>query len=236
MRFPPAFLDEIRDRVPISAVVGSRVPWDRKKTNASRGDYWACCPFHGEKTPSFHCEDRKGRYHCFGCGVSGDHFKFLTELDGMSFPEAVERIAGLAGLPMPARDPDAERRDQERATLHDVMELAATFFQDRLQTAEGAKARQPVGGGKAERQRRHGGGDADDGAVDQMMLDGPVLEDEAPMIEHRREQPDRVRRQQITLALESAGDHPQQRKQEQCHDGAVRGHTDGFTRRSGAST
>ena len=141
MRFPPAFLDEIRDRVPISAVVGSRVPWDRKKTNASRGDYWACCPFHGEKTPSFHCEDRKGRYHCFGCGVSGDHFKFLTELDGMSFPEAVERIAGLAGLPMPARDPDAERRDQERATLHDVMELAATFFQDRLQTAEGAKAR-----------------------------------------------------------------------------------------------
>ena len=57
MRFPPAFLDEIRDRVPISSVVGARVPWDRKKTNASRGDYWGCCPFHGEKTPSFHCED-----------------------------------------------------------------------------------------------------------------------------------------------------------------------------------
>ena len=56
------------------------------------------------RRPSFHCEDRKGRYHCFGCGVSGDHFRFLTELDGLSFPEAVERIAGMAGVPMPARD------------------------------------------------------------------------------------------------------------------------------------
>jgi DNA primase len=108
MRFSPSFLDEIRDRVSISAVIGQRVTWDRKKTNASRGDYWACCPFHGENTPSFHCEDRKGRYHCFGCGVSGDHFRFLTELDGLSFPEAVERIADMAGVPMPARDPEAE--------------------------------------------------------------------------------------------------------------------------------
>ena len=93
MRFDTSFLDEIRDRVPISSVIGQRVTWDRKKTNSQRGDWWANCPFHGEKSPSFHCEDKKGRYHCFGCGVSGDHFKFLTELDGMSFPEAVERLA-----------------------------------------------------------------------------------------------------------------------------------------------
>lgn len=141
MRFPPSFLDEIRDRVPISSVIGQRVAWDRKKTNASRGDYWACCPFHGEKTPSFHCEDRKGRYHCFGCGVSGDHFRFLTELDGLSFPEAVERISDMAGVPMPERDADAERRDKERASLHDVMELATKFFEDQLQSSAGAKAR-----------------------------------------------------------------------------------------------
>lgn len=141
MRFPNSFLDEIRDRVPISAVIGARVTWDRRKTNASRGDYWACCPFHGEKTPSFHCEDKKGRYHCFGCGVSGDHFRFLTENDGLSFPEAVERVAEMAGVPMPARDPDAERREKERTTLTDVMELATRFFQDRLQQADGAKAR-----------------------------------------------------------------------------------------------
>jgi DNA primase len=141
MRFPPSFLEEIRDRVPISAVIGTRVAWDRRKTNASRGDYWACCPFHGEKTPSFHCEDRKGRYHCFGCGVSGDHFRFLTELDGLSFPEAVERVAEMAGIAMPVRDPQAEERDKQRATLHDVMEMATKFFQDSLQSGNGAKAR-----------------------------------------------------------------------------------------------
>jgi DNA primase len=141
MRFPPSFLDEIRDRVPISSVIGQRVSWDRKKTNAQRGDYWACCPFHGEKTPSFHCEDRKGRYHCFGCGVSGDHFRFLTELDGLSFPEAVERVAEMAGLPMPARDPEAEKREKQRASLHEVMELATRFFQDQLQSSAGARAR-----------------------------------------------------------------------------------------------
>jgi DNA primase len=141
MRFSPSFLDEIRDRVPISSVIGRRVTWDRKKTNPSRGDYWACCPFHGEKSPSFHCEDRKGRYHCFGCGVSGDHFRFLTELDGLPFPEAVEQIADMAGVPMPKPDIQAERRERQRATLEDVMEMATQFFQDQLQSASGARAR-----------------------------------------------------------------------------------------------
>ncbi|THK37586.1 DNA primase [Ensifer sp. MPMI2T] len=141
MRFSQSFLDEIRDRVPISDVVGKRVTWDRRKTNVSRGDYWACCPFHGEKSPSFHCEDRKGRYHCFGCGVSGDHFRFLTDLEGLSFPEAVQQIADMAGVAMPQPDPQAERREKERTSLLDVMEMATQFFQDQLQTANGAKAR-----------------------------------------------------------------------------------------------
>lgn len=141
MRFAPAFLDEIRDRVPISSVIGARVSWDRKKTNAPRGDYWACCPFHGEKSPSFHCEDKKGRYHCFGCGVSGDHFRFLTELDGLNFPEAVERIADMAGVAMPARDEQAEQREIKRASLTDVMEMATLFFEERLHSADGARAR-----------------------------------------------------------------------------------------------
>ena len=141
MRFSNAFLDEIRDRVPISDVIGRRVTWDRRKTNTSRGDFWACCPFHGEKSPSFHCEDRKGRYHCFGCGVSGDNFRFLTELEGLNFPEAVQQIADMAGIALPQPDPQAERREKERTTLLDVMELATQFFQDQLQTASGAKAR-----------------------------------------------------------------------------------------------
>ncbi len=141
MRFSNSFLDEIRDRVPISDVIGRRVSWDKRKTNVPRGDYWACCPFHGEKSPSFHCEDRKGRYHCFGCGVTGDHFRFLTDLEGLSFPEAVQQIADMAGVAMPIADPVMEKREKERTSLLDVMELATKFFQDQLQTANGARAR-----------------------------------------------------------------------------------------------
>lgn len=141
MRFTPSFLDEIRDRIPIADIIGRRVTFDRKKSNQSKGDFWACCPFHGEKSPSFHCENQKGRYHCFGCGVSGDHFRFLTELDGISFPEAVERLADEAGVAMPAVDPQAAEREKNKASLYDVMQLAVQFFRDQLQTANGAHAR-----------------------------------------------------------------------------------------------
>jgi len=141
MRFPDNFLDDIRDRLPISEVIGKRVQFDKKKTNAAKGDYWACCPFHGEKTPSFHCEDRKGRYYCFGCGVSGDHFRFVTELDGLNFAEAVEQLATQAGLPMPVMNKAEQRREEQRKTLFDVMEMAAGFFREQLQSANGAVAR-----------------------------------------------------------------------------------------------
>jgi len=141
MRFSPSFLDDIRDRVPISDVIGRRVTWDRKKSQPGKGDFWACCPFHSEKSPSFHCEDQKGRYHCFGCGVSGDHFRFLVEAEGLSFPEAVERMAGEAGLAMPERDAAAEKRDEQRSTILDALKLSAEFFAGVLQEADGAKAR-----------------------------------------------------------------------------------------------
>ncbi len=141
MKFSPTFLDEIRARVSASSVVGRRVQWDRRKTNAGRGDFWACCPFHNEKTPSFHVEDRKGRYHCFGCKASGDIFTFLTEKEGLSFPEAVERLAQEAGLPMPQTSEEDEQREKLRTTLYDVMELAAKFFEEMLQSAKGARAR-----------------------------------------------------------------------------------------------
>jgi DNA primase len=139
MRFPQSFLDEIRARVSISSVIGRSVQWDKRKTNAGRGDYWACCPFHGEKTPSFHCEDNKGRYHCFGCKQSGDIFTYLVEKDGVPFPEAVERLAMEAGLEMPKLSPEAEAREERRATLYDVMQLAQEYFEDQLQRADGAK-------------------------------------------------------------------------------------------------
>jgi DNA primase len=141
MRFPPSFLDDIRGRVSISSVVGRRVAWDRRKTNVGKGDYWACCPFHTEKSPSFHVDDRKGRYHCFGCKKSGDIFTFLVEKEGASFPEAVERLAQEAGLPMPQFSEADVKREEVRASLYDVMEIAATFFEAELQGARGAKAR-----------------------------------------------------------------------------------------------
>lgn len=146
MRFSPDFLDEIRARLPISTVVGQRVNFDPKKSNVSRGDFWGCCPFHGEKTPSFHCEDRKGRYHCFGCGVSGDIFTFVTEIDGIPFPEAVERLANQAGVRMPARDKDAERQEKIKKDLYDVMVLASAFFQSKLKSQEGNLARSYLDG------------------------------------------------------------------------------------------
>lgn len=141
MRFPDSFLNDIRDRLPISEVVGRRVVFDKKKTNQSRGDFWGCCPFHGEKTPSFHCEDRKGRYHCFGCGVSGDHFRFLVELDGLSFPEAVEALADQAGIAMPVMDKRQQEQEAKRASLYDVMEYATQYYEAELQAPGGAKAR-----------------------------------------------------------------------------------------------
>ena len=100
-KFDKACLDELRVEVPISDLIGKRVSWDKRKTKLSRGDWWACCPFHGERAPSFHCEDRKGRYYCFSCGASGDHFRFLIELDGISFPEAVQQVADMAGKRLP---------------------------------------------------------------------------------------------------------------------------------------
>lgn len=112
MRFSDDFLADLRDRITISDVIGSRVTWDNKKTKRARGDWWACCPLHGENSPSFHCEDKKGRYHCFGCGASGDHFRFFMELDGVSFRRAVELVADLAGVSLPTQ---REETPQERA-------------------------------------------------------------------------------------------------------------------------
>ncbi|MEP0233442.1 CHC2 zinc finger domain-containing protein [Roseibium sp.] len=122
-RIPEAELERVRAFVDLHTVVERYVDgWDRSKSNFSRGDYWACCPFHGETTPSFHVDDGKGRYKCFGCGASGDHFKFLTEKTGCSFPDAVAQLGGRAEpeplspeqLAADKADRAARRADQER--------------------------------------------------------------------------------------------------------------------------
>ena len=141
MRFSPHILDDIRNRLQISDIVGSKVTWDRKKSQPAKGDYWACCPFHQEKSPSFHCDNRRGRYHCFGCGASGDHFRFLTETEGLSFPESVERLAESAGISLPTPDPQAAKREEKRADLRDVVEFACQFFESQFYSDNGREAR-----------------------------------------------------------------------------------------------
>ncbi len=136
MKFPPAFLDEIRARLPVSEVVGARV----KLRKAGR-EWAALSPFTSEKTPSFFVNDQKGFFHDFSSGKHGDIFAFVMETEGLSFPEAVERLAGMAGVPMP-RPTDAEAADEKkRASLIDVLALAARLFETNLEQPIGAKAR-----------------------------------------------------------------------------------------------
>ncbi|MCA1458618.1 DNA primase [Bradyrhizobium sp. BRP22] len=136
MRFTPHFLDELRARLPVSDVVGKRV-----RLKKAGKEWKGLSPFQQEKTPSFTVNDQKGFYHDFSSGKHGNIFDFVMETEGVSFPEAVERLAAMAGMPLPAVTPDAARHEQRRKTLHDVMELAAKFFVDTLASRNGAKAR-----------------------------------------------------------------------------------------------
>jgi DNA primase len=136
MRFPPSLLDEIRARLPVSQVVGRKVALKR----AGR-EYKGLSPFKSEKTPSFTVNDRKGFYHCFATGEHGDIFMFLMKTEGLGFPEAVERLAQEAGVPMPKAGPrDAEAEDQ-RARLYDLLAASVAFFEKQLAGLQGAEAR-----------------------------------------------------------------------------------------------
>jgi DNA primase len=140
MRFTPQFLDELRARLPVSEVVGRRV----KLKKAGR-EWKGLSPFQQEKSPSFTVNDQKGFYHDFSSGKHGDIISFLMETEGVGFAEAVERLASMAGMALPAATPDAARHEQRRKTLHDVMELSAKFFADTLASRNGAKARGYLG-------------------------------------------------------------------------------------------
>lgn len=129
------FCDELRAKISIVDVVGSKVKLVRKGR-----EYQACCPFHNEKTPSFTVNEAKGFYHCFGCGAHGDIIKFEMEANNLSFMEAVEKLANKAGLQVP-RDSYVRQEDVEkRNSLYDIMDLACKFFEKNLRMPEGARA------------------------------------------------------------------------------------------------
>ncbi len=135
MPLPPHFLDQLRDRVVLSEVVGRRVPL----TRAGR-ELKACCPFHTEKTPSFTVNDRKGFFHCFGCGAHGDVIGFVMRHDRLGFLEAVELLAGQAGLEVPRPTPQERARFEQQKGLHELIEAACRFFEAQLRTPAGRAA------------------------------------------------------------------------------------------------
>ncbi len=133
--YAPGLLDEIRAGVDIVELVGRFVNLRKAGQN-----YKGLCPFHGEKTPSFMVNPKKGIFHCFGCGVGGDAFGFLMRQDRLSFPEAVRALAKQANVTLP-EDRGPRAPDSGREELFRVMDLAAGFYTERLWTAGGERAR-----------------------------------------------------------------------------------------------
>ncbi|WP_370287394.1 DNA primase [Pseudooceanicola nanhaiensis] len=142
MALPPGFLDELRTRTSLAQVAGRKVMWDMRKSNQAKGDWWAPCPFHQEKSASFHVDDKKGFYYCFGCHAKGDIFSFVRETENVEFMEAVEILARDAGMQIPARDPRAQERVDRGKQLVDVMEAALRHYRMQLGTGAAAGARE----------------------------------------------------------------------------------------------
>jgi DNA primase len=136
MAFPPGFLDELRSRIPLGDLVGRRVRLTRRGREHS-----GLCPFHNEKTPSFYVVEDKGFFHCFGCGAHGDAIGFLMRADNLDFIEAIERLAGEAGLAVPQQTPQERERATRQKTLLDALAAAAEFYEAQLWSAAGARAR-----------------------------------------------------------------------------------------------
>jgi DNA primase len=136
----PQWLDQLRSRTTLSALVGRSV----RLQKAGR-EHRACCPFHNENSPSFYVNDEKGFYHCFGCGAHGDAIRWMTDHQGLAFMDAVKELAAEAGLDVPAPDSRAAKAAEKRDTLHDVMAAAQEWFRASLSAPEGEAARAYLG-------------------------------------------------------------------------------------------
>ena len=135
--FENELIEQIKDANDIVSVVSEHVTLKKKGKN-----YWGCCPFHNEKTPSFSVAPDKGFYYCFGCHASGNAIKFLMELEGITFVEALERLANRANIPLPEAklSPQVRAREERRKKLYEACELAANFFHNCLLKTSYGKA------------------------------------------------------------------------------------------------
>ena len=136
MAFQPGFLDELRSRISLSGLIGRTVKLVRRGR-----EYTGLCPFHHEKTPSFYVVEDKSFFHCFGCGAHGDAIGFVMRNDNLDFIEAIEKLAGEAGLAVPRATPQERERAQQQKTLLEALEAAAAFYEARLASPAGARAR-----------------------------------------------------------------------------------------------
>jgi len=136
MRFGPHLLDEVLRRTDLVQLVGRRVKLTRKGRVM-----WGCCPFHKEKSPSFKVENERRTYKCFGCGAGGDAFKWVMETEGLTFPEAVEKLAGEAGVELPKWSAEDEAREEKKKSLYDVVEAACVFFEEQLRAKNSGEVR-----------------------------------------------------------------------------------------------
>ncbi len=141
MSIPTQFLDEIRARLSLAEVIGRRV----RLTKRGR-EHSGLCPFHNEKSPSFTVSEDKGFFHCFGCGAHGDVIGFVMRSEGLSFPEAVERLAGEAGLQVPVASPEERQRQRRQADVFEALERATAWFEAQLKGPAGAEARRYLEG------------------------------------------------------------------------------------------
>jgi len=136
MAFPPSFLDELRNRIPLASLVGRQVRLIRRGRELA-----GLCPFHHEKTPSFYVVEDKGFFHCFGCGAHGDAVGYLMRAENLDFIEAIERLASEAGLAVPQQTPQERERAQRQKTQLEALAAAANFYEARLWAPAGARAR-----------------------------------------------------------------------------------------------
>ena len=146
MAFSKSFLEQIKERVSLSSLVSKYVVWDNKKSNQAKRDFWAPCPFHSEKTASFHVDDNKAFYYCFGCHTKGNVFNFLVEKEGLSFQEAVKNLSVKAGLNYQlesnskSKDILSERKLNLQKELITIHQIACEFFNENLFSPKGTKA------------------------------------------------------------------------------------------------
>src|SRR5512144_783965 len=133
MSLPEGFLDELKGRIGLAEVIGKTVKLARRGRQ-----FLGLCPFHGEKTPSFHVYE--DHYHCFGCGAHGSAIDFVMQAEKLSFPQAVERLAAQAGMTLPSAGRDKTERERRHGSLYEVSEAAAAYYQKLLRMPEGKPA------------------------------------------------------------------------------------------------